>query len=132
MKNWNNREIEVARSEGGVLAVLNPFDNLISTGTAPWPPAEVLQKLYLSQHVKAFTGADLEKAKRSLGYYCDLQSIHSEDAITWSVFGTVARSEHPIRNKWVSTGTESNQNLGHLLVEKDSAPRHLSTRRAGG
>ena len=102
MKNWDNREIEVAHSEGGVIAVLNPFDNLISTGITPWPPAEVLQKLYLSHHVKAFAGADLEKATRSLGYYCDLQSIHSEDAITWSVFGTVARSEHAIRNKWVS------------------------------
>jgi hypothetical protein len=36
-----------------------------------------------------------------LGYYCDLQSLHSEDAITWSVFGTVARAAKDQRKAWV-------------------------------
>jgi hypothetical protein len=84
---WHEREIEVAKSRRGVLAVVNPFDNLVKTGIMPWPPPELIQKLYQSRQVRAFSGTDLDRAKSTLGFYSDLQSIHSEDAITWSVFG---------------------------------------------
>ena len=102
MKNWNGREIKSAMSKGGVTVVAHPFDNLISTDCEPWPPAEVVQKLYKSRQGRAFEGDELTISTDGLGYYCDLQSLHSEDAITWSVFGTVSRSSLTIRERWVS------------------------------
>ena len=81
MKDWNGKEIRCARSSGGVVAVSHPLDNLISTGIVPWPTPDVLQKLYQSRQIRAFQGKDLAVATSGLGYYCDLQSIHSDDAI---------------------------------------------------
>lgn len=102
MKNWNGTEIQSAQSKGGVQVVAHPLDNIISTGCLPWPTSEVLQKLYQSNHVSAFQGDQLEVCKSGVGYYCDLQSLHSEDAITWSVFGTVARANQAQKEKWVA------------------------------
>ena len=98
---WNRRAIPVARSKGGVKAVSHPYDNLIRTGFTAWPPPEIVQKLYKSRHDQAFEGKDLEIATSGLGYYCDLQSLHSEDAITWSVFGTIARAAQDILETWL-------------------------------
>lgn len=36
------------------------------------------------------TPNDDRLARERLGYYCDLQSLNSEDAVTWSFFGTLA------------------------------------------
>jgi hypothetical protein len=88
--NWRGEPIEVARSKGGVLAVVNPTDNLVTTGVSPWPPPEIAQKLYQSRQTSAFAGSSHEAVVSVLGFHSDLQSLHSEDAITWSVFGTVA------------------------------------------
>jgi hypothetical protein len=74
------------------MVVAHPFDNLIRTGCQPWLAPEIVQKLYQSRQVRAFTGEDLKRCRSGIGFYCDLQSINSEDSITWSVFGTVARA----------------------------------------
>lgn len=84
---WNNQAVDVAESASGVLAVTDPFRNLIRAGIAPWPPAEIIQKLYHSRHESAFRGSDGVAVTNALGFYSDLQSLHSEDALTWSVFG---------------------------------------------
>jgi hypothetical protein len=102
MKDWNGIEIGSAISKGGVLAVSHPFDNLMSTGISPWPTPEILQKLYESRQTKAFKGEQLAIVTKGLGYYSDLQSLHSEDAITWSVFGTVAYADARIRESWLT------------------------------
>jgi hypothetical protein len=47
----------------------------------------ILQKLYKSRHVDCFNAVNHAIVTDHLGYYCDLQSLHSEDAITWSFFG---------------------------------------------
>lgn len=101
MLDWNGRTVSVARSKGGVKAVSHPYDNLVRTGIANWPPPEIVQKLYKSRQSRAFEGKDLETATSGLGYYCDLQSLHSEDAITWSVFGTIARAPQNILETWL-------------------------------
>jgi hypothetical protein len=72
-----------------VLAVSDPWRNVIRTGIRPWPPPELIQKLYQSRQTRAFVGLEHEAATSGLGFYSDLQSVHSEDAITWSVFGPV-------------------------------------------
>jgi hypothetical protein len=102
MNNWNQQEVEIITSTGGVIALANPYDNLITTGVAPWPASEVVQKLYQSRQARAFEEDQKEILKKFNGYYSDLQSIHSEDAITWSVFGTVAHSPNEMRNNFIS------------------------------
>jgi len=101
MLDWNGRAVPVAHSKGGVKAVSHPYDNLVRTGIANWPPPEIVQKLYKSMQSRAFDGKDLDVATSGLGYYCDLQSLHSEDAITWSVFGTIARAPQDILETWL-------------------------------
>lgn len=101
MLDWNGNIIPVARSKGGVKAVAHPFDNLIHAGFNAWPSPEIVQKLYKSRQFRAFEGKDLEIAASGLGYYCDLQSLHSEDAITWSVFGTIARAPQNVLEAWI-------------------------------
>lgn len=102
MKNWHQQEVDILTSKGGVIALANPYDNLVTTGVTPWPPSEIVQKLYQSRQTRAFSEDQKEILEKFNGYYSDLQSIHSEDAITWSVFGTVAHCPNVIRNKFIS------------------------------
>jgi hypothetical protein len=101
MKDWNGNEIACAHSKGGVMVVSHPFDNLISSGCRPWPMPEIVQKLYQSRQVRAFSEDQLAVCTSGVGYYCDLQSIHSEDSITWSVFGTAAHAPRPQMAAWL-------------------------------
>ncbi|MCC6446320.1 MAG: hypothetical protein IT210_23060 [Armatimonadetes bacterium] len=59
-----------------------------------------MQKLYKSRQVRAFNGDDLKAATETLGYYSDLQSVHSEDALIWSVFGTIAYMDTSVRRNY--------------------------------
>jgi hypothetical protein len=62
--------------------------NVISTGVRPWPAPELIQKIYQRREARAFSGDEHRLATATLGFYSDLESsIHSEDAITWGVFG---------------------------------------------
>lgn len=117
MRDWNGKEIESAISKGGVRVVAHPFDNLISTGCLPWPPSEILQKLYKSRQVRAFHGDELAVCQSGIGYYCDLQSLNSEDAITWSVFGTVAREPRAQLQNWLA-------DLLSLFDISEASPEH--------
>jgi hypothetical protein len=103
IKNWRGEDVASARSGGGVLVLADPLENLVRGKVAPWPPPEILQKLYQSRQVRAFHGDDLRVATETLGYYTDLQSVHSEDAITWSVFGTLAYSGPAVRARFCSS-----------------------------
>ena len=102
MKDWNNKEIEIAQSRGGVIVTAHPYDNLVRPAGMSWPPPEIIQKLYQSRQIRAFDETNKRICTSGLGYYCDLQSIHSEDAITWSVFGTVARAPKPLLSAWLT------------------------------
>lgn len=96
---WNGREIEVAQSRGGVLAVARVREGFIDTHL--WPPVAIVQKLYRSNLGSSFGIAELELLTRDLGYYCDLQSIHSEDVITYNFFGTMGE-EAPGVLDWIT------------------------------
>jgi hypothetical protein len=39
-----------------------------------------------------------DELTKELGYYCDLESIKSEDTITWSLFGYISKMEINIQN----------------------------------
>ncbi len=85
--NWDGKKIAIARSKQDRIAVLNYKDNLIITEHSIWPHPNILKKLHKSNHEKDFENSAI---KQELGFYCDLQSLTSEDAITWSVFGILS------------------------------------------
>jgi hypothetical protein len=97
MKDWRGKEIELVASSGGVLAFVNPWDGVVRGDVQPWPPPELVQKLYKSEHASAYLGAAGIAANRFLGYYSDLQSMHSEDAVTWSLFGPIVYADSDVR-----------------------------------
>lgn len=99
---WLNRPIKLARSAGGVYAFENPWDGVIRGDVTPWPPPELVQKLYRSRQQRAYRDEDLATATATHGYYADLQSIHSEDAVTWSLFGPLAYSCSAVRSAYVA------------------------------
>jgi len=94
---WRGRTVTLAKSRGGVPAFTDPLAGLVRGDVIPWPPPEITQKLYKSRQQQAFSGADEKAVTRALGYYSDLQSLNSEDAMTWSVFGPVAYAPVAIR-----------------------------------
>lgn len=98
IKNWNNADIEIVESKGGVKATRNPYDNLIKTNILPWPPPEIIQKLYQSNHQNSFDNSIVW----DLGYYSDIQSLNSEDALTWSYFGTLAYADKKIKVEFLT------------------------------
>ncbi len=98
---WNGEQLQVAESNGGVLAVIDPLRGMMCGGLPCWPPPELVQKLYKSRQQRAYSGEDLTAVTKTLGFYCDLQSLHSEDAITWSVFGPIAHASDQTRSKFV-------------------------------
>ncbi len=102
MRNWNKKDIAMAHSISGVIVTAHPYDNLIRPDCVPWPPPEIVQKLYKSRHVRAFDEENVSICTSGLGYYCDLQSLHSEDAITWSVFGTASHAPRPTVTTWLT------------------------------
>jgi hypothetical protein len=89
MIGWDKKEIITQKSRGGVMAVCNYEDNLIIPTNCIWPHPDIVKKIYRSVHENAYGKEELDKLSKKLGFYCDLQSLSSEDAITWSVFGTL-------------------------------------------
>lgn len=101
IQNWREQQIKIAESRGGKLAVLNITDGLLRDDSHPWPTMELLQKLTRSGHEKDFDGEDRQAIRREYGYYSDLQSLRSEDAVTWSVFGTMIYTSLEVRSTYV-------------------------------
>lgn len=103
VQDWNGRQVGAGRSRGGVLALAKVSDGLIEAES--WPPSSVVQKLYRSRAEASFDGVDLETVTSDLGYYCDLQSIHSEDVITYNFFGTTGDRSTDVLN-WLTDRLE--------------------------
>jgi hypothetical protein len=98
---WRGKQIEIGKSSGGVLAVANAWDNVIRTGVTPWPPPELIQKVYQSRHAASFLNRDHASVTAQHSFYSDLQSLHSEDAITWSAFGPLIYATPGARDTFV-------------------------------
>ena len=103
IEHWNRTQsLRVAESAGGVLATLDPLANVVRAGTRPWPPPELVQKLYASDRWRGKTDEDDRVVRDCLGHYCDLQSLNSEDAITWSFFGPLIYGPNAWREQFAS------------------------------
>jgi hypothetical protein len=112
VRDWRGKEIELVESRGGVLAFANPWEGVVHGGVDPWPPPELVQKLYQSNHAGAIVDAANIAATSFLGYYSDLQSMHSEDAVTWSLFGPITYADSNVRAQFCA------QLLGSLGIER--------------
>jgi len=104
IKDWKGNPIQACRSKGKsrTLALVDPLKNLLQGDVSVWPPPEITQKLYKSGHLRDFPEDDHSALQSCLGFYCDLQSIRSEDAITWSCFGPIAHASTTIRSAFVT------------------------------
>jgi hypothetical protein len=111
IEHWNGLDsLDVAESAGGVLATLDPLANVVRAGTNPWPPPELVQKLYASGRWSGKTDEDDRVVRECLGHYSDLQSLNSEDAITWSFFGPLIHGPR-VRQLHFATGLFSGLGL---------------------
>ena len=85
IKGWDGREIHGVCSGGSGKGVFSAFDwrdLVLGTGEP------IKQKAARgSRHVKAYNIEAQEALIKRDGRYCSLQSISSEDTVTWSVFG---------------------------------------------
>jgi hypothetical protein len=84
---WDSRPVRVARSRGGVMALCDVRRALLHDPRGEWPPSALKPKLKRSAQIKAFDPPGSADLQECLGFYCDLQSVASEDAMTWSFFG---------------------------------------------
>src|SRR4051812_25259492 len=88
---WRSEPVRAARSPGGVLLLADYEDALLSWATPPWPPPSLITRLVADDEQPAKWSAETRAlVTERLGFYCRLQSINSEDAMTWSVFGPLA------------------------------------------
>lgn len=87
MQDWNGREIPSIVSQSGVHLLADYSNNMIRDETVPWPPPPIVQKLCQGQAQIKLVEEVLADVTELLGHYSNLQSIHSEDAITYSYFG---------------------------------------------
>ena len=82
IQGYDGRPVFGAFSRGGVFAAYD-WKDLVFGDTE----GEILQKAKkASGQLKAFPENEHEPLKRVLGLYSDVQSINSEDTVTWSVF----------------------------------------------
>jgi hypothetical protein len=97
----NAEPLQVARSRGGVTAICDVQRALLHDKTTPWPPA-LKRNLKRSGQIRAFDPPGRDDLQS--GFYCDLQSLASEDAMTWSFFGPLVASSRNARARllnWV-------------------------------
>jgi hypothetical protein len=94
----SGKTMHLAESKSGVRVTRSPIENVVLHDDRLLPPPELLQKFYKSVHFIGRTPEDEQLAREGLGYYCDIQSLNSEDAVTWSFFGTIAYMSMPDRN----------------------------------
>jgi hypothetical protein len=94
----NGRPVEIRRSRGnGVPYVTSWERNVIQPGAHAWPAWLVGQVRHYPAQPSWFADDDAPTLAKELGVISRFQSLHSEDAITWSWFGTVAVAEPAAR-----------------------------------
>lgn len=135
MLDWNKKEIRIAKSRGGKISVCNYEDNIIIPSRTVWPHPDITKKLYKSNHSKDFDRTSIEALSTRLGFYCDLQSLRSEDAITWSVFGSLNYFSKDLQVQFVNsllTAIGEELNVKDCLIQLWTRIAHPDTPVSGG
>ena len=100
IESWQSGiNLTLAESRGGVRVTSHPLENMVQYANLPSSTPELLQKFHASHLFQGRNPEDDRHARDGLGYYCDLQSLNSEDAVTWSFFGTLAYMSAEIRHR---------------------------------
>jgi hypothetical protein len=96
IESWNGRPVAIRRSRGGVLTFERWQDNVL--GSPPWPEALLEQVRGYVARRSHFTDDDAVALGAQLdGRISKFQSINSEDAVTYSWFGTLAAAKPETR-----------------------------------
>lgn len=91
IESWNGSPVSVRRSRGGVVTFECWQDNVLRLGDAPWPPELLKQVTGYRARREHFDPDDADALGAELGGTISrYQSLNSEDAVTWSWFGTLA------------------------------------------
>ena len=93
--NWNGQPVAVRRSRGGVLTLERWEDNVL--GAPPWPEALLGQVRGYVARPDHFAADDADALAAHLGRISKFQSVNSEDAVTYSWFGTLADAAGDVR-----------------------------------
>ena len=102
IRHWQpGRTLIVAHCRSGIRVTAHPSDNLVRGPHPVWPTPELLQKYYANDRFKGRSPEDDAFARSALGHYCDLQSLNSEDAVTFSLFRTLACLQAQERNETI-------------------------------
>jgi hypothetical protein len=89
IENWNGDPVAFRRSRGGVLTFEHWEDNVL--GSPPWPESLLGQVHGYAARRSHFATDDAKALSAHLeGRISKFQSINSEDAVTYSWFGTLA------------------------------------------
>ena len=102
LRDWKgHRSLRGVYSQSDVLRFERFDAQLFRVAGIVWPPAPIVQKLIKSNHTPHEHDSLLT---HHLGYYCDLQSINSEDALTWNYFGPLmyAQPHERVQFAWWS------------------------------
>lgn len=101
---WSGRLVEAWPSQGsGVLYLTDVRDNLVLTGKhrAGWPPVPIAKKLGADARASWFDATALAALQGAATAPCRLQSVLSEDAITWSLFGPLLDASEVVRAEFL-------------------------------
>jgi hypothetical protein len=104
---------EVFPSKGKSKSFVNLLDNLLIPPNSIFPPIEIVSKIVKSEHLKDFDAKYHNLLIGEKGFYSDLQSINSEDALTWSFFGYISKLDDAIRLKFF------NEFLSKMKLQND-------------
>lgn len=113
MKKFNEPKVIYSKGKSGAVSFYN--QNLLIPDNVVFPTIEIISKLYKSKHLKDYSDESQKFLTKELGYYSDLQSIKSEDAITWSLFGFIAYQKDEIRLRFF------NELLEKLKLKSDTS-----------
>jgi hypothetical protein len=85
---WRGQPVRAVSSPSGVLLLADYEDALVSWQAPPWPPPSLITRLVADEEQPArWPNETRALVTERLGFYCRLQSVNSEDAMTWSAFG---------------------------------------------
>lgn len=103
VNDWNGKEIEVCYSANTqIFATLHPNQNIVSMRDNAFQSPELKRKYAISCEDSNFGKSSiLSNRNWSLGYYCELQSILSPQAIAWSVFGSISHATSIVQRNWM-------------------------------
>ncbi len=103
IEGYDGRPVRVRYSNGSGVPYLEAWeDNVLAPlGGDAWPPALLQQVKSYAAHKSWFAPVDATALAAGLGRISKFQSLNSEDAVTWSWFGTLSMAEPAVRRRVV-------------------------------